>query len=148
MVEPAKRSRLRVWLAATVLAHLIAAGAWAGLTSEVAYLFLNGEGYDIQWSWATMPGPGVPFERLDYKAGTLLTPGSGYHQHFNATTDPIRYVVLRFGSPELLGQGSTRGVTKPPQIEFDEEDPAVWETFVEELASRGLEPKMQEYKGK
>ena len=33
MVAPAKRSRLRVWLAATVLAHLIAAGAWAGLNA-------------------------------------------------------------------------------------------------------------------
>ncbi|MCI0779503.1 MAG: hypothetical protein J4N32_05780, partial [Chloroflexi bacterium] len=119
----------------------------AGLTSDVAYLFLNGEGYDIQWSWGTMPGPGVPFERLDYKAGTLLTPGSGYHQHFNATTDPIRYVVLRFGSPELLGQGRSGRIAKPPQIEFDEEDPAVWQTFVDELASRGLEPKMQEFKG-
>ena len=120
----------------------------AGLTSDVAYLFLNGEGYDLQWSWGTMPGPGVPFERLDYRAGTLLTPGSGYHQHFNATTDPIRYVVLRFGSPEILGQGGRRWTNKPPQIEFDEEDPAVWDTFVAELASRGLEPNMKEYTGK
>ncbi len=121
----------------------------AGLTSEVAYLFINGEVYELQWEIGVDPGPGVPFERLDYGAGTILTPGDGYHQHFNATADPIRYVVLRFGSPELLGQGGPRGTgKKPPQIEFDEEDPAVWETFVEELASRGLEPKMQEYKGK
>ena len=120
----------------------------AGLTSDVAYLFLNGDGYAIQWAWGTTPGPGVPFERIDYKAGSLLTPGSGYHQHFNATTEPLRYVVLRFGSPELLGRRAVGGLSKPPQIEFDEEDPAVWETFVEELASRGLKPKMQDYKGK
>ena len=52
-------------------------------------------------------------------------------------------MVLRFGSPELLGQG---GGGAPPQIEFDDEDPAVWETFVDELAKHGLEPKMQGWK--
>jgi len=112
-----------------------------GLTSEVAYLFLNGEGYDIQWNYGEMPGEGVSFERLDYKAGTLLTPGNGYHQHFNATPDPIRYIVLRFGSPEILGSGGGA----PRQIEFDDEDPAVFDLFVEELAKRGLEPNMEEY---
>jgi hypothetical protein len=112
-----------------------------GLTSEVAYLFLNGEGYDVQWNYGEMPGEGVPFERLDYKAGTLLTPGNGYHQHFNATTEPIRYIVLRFGSPEILGSGGGA----PRQIEFDDEDPAVFDLFVEELAKRGLEPNTEEY---
>ena len=34
----------------------------------------------------------------------------------------------------------------PPQIEFDDEDPAVWELFVEELSKRGLEPRMEGYK--
>ena len=40
----------------------------------------------------------MPFERIDYREGSLLTPGPGYHQHFNATTEPIRYIVLRFSS--------------------------------------------------
>ena len=117
----------------------------AGMTSEVAYLFLSGEGYDLQWGPGIAPGPGVPFERLDYRAGTLLTPGDGFHQHFNACPEPIRYTVLRFGSPELLGTGSN---VWPPQIEFDDEDPAVWETFMAELEKRGLEPKMGEYRDK
>ena len=34
------------------------------------------------------------------------------------------------------------------QIEFDEEDPAVWDLFVEELGKRGLTPNMEEYVGK
>ena len=114
----------------------------SGLTSEVAYLFLNGEGYDLQWGFEVDPGPGVPFERMDYRAGTLLTPGDGYHQHFNATPDPIRYLVLRFGNPFLVGSAGR----EPPQIEFGDEDPAVWELFVDELAKRGLEPNMDEFR--
>ena len=52
--------------------------------------------------------------------------------------------MLRFGSPELLGTGSS---IWPPQIEFDEEAPAVWEVFVAELAKNGLEPRMDGYRG-
>ncbi len=116
----------------------------SGLTSEVAYLFLNGEGFDLQWGSGVQPAPGVPFERMDYGAGTLLTPGDGYHQHFNATPDPIRYLVLRFGNPFLVGGGGREDM--PPQIEFDDEDPAVWDLFVSELGQRGLEPRMEGYK--
>ncbi|MCI0888069.1 MAG: hypothetical protein J4N28_00450, partial [Chloroflexi bacterium] len=125
----------------------------AGLNSEVAYLFLDGEGYDLQWGLGVAPGPGVPFERVDYHEGSLLTPGPGFHQHFNATTDPIRYLVLRFGTLD----GGVREAPEPPkaqdernarQIEFDKEDPAVWDLFVEELGKRGLTPNMEEYVGK
>ncbi len=130
----------------------------AGLNSEVAYLFLDGEGYDLQWGLDVVPGRGVPFDRIDYREGSLLTPGPGFHQHFNATTEPIRYVVLRFGSldggarqEEPREQAEPREVRDergPRQIEFDEEDPAVWDLFSAELAKRGLKPKMEEYVGK
>ena len=44
----------------------------------------------------------------------------------------------------MLGTGSS---VWPPQIEFDEEDPAVWETVVAELEKHGLEPRMGNYRG-
>ena len=109
----------------------------AGLNSEVAYLFLNGEGFDLQWAPGVNPAPGVPFERIDYHAWSLLTPGNGYHQHFNTAQEPIRYVVLRRGNPELVGGG---GRDTNPQIEFGEEDPAVWEVFEAELRRKGYDP--------
>ena len=117
----------------------------AGLNSEVAYLFLSGEGYDLQWPPGVEPAPGVPFERIDYGAWSLLTPGNGYHQHFNVSTEAIRYVVLRRGNPELMGGGM--GGNTNPQIDFADEDPAVWELFERELQSRGLDPKaMADYR--
>ena len=110
----------------------------AGLNSEVAYLFLSGEGYDLQWGTGIQPAPGVPFERIDYHAWSLLTPGNGFHQHFNTSTEPIRYVVLRRGNPELTGGGS--GGPRNPQIEFADEDPAVWELFERDLIEKGNDP--------
>jgi mannose-6-phosphate isomerase-like protein (cupin superfamily) len=105
----------------------------AGLNSEVAYLFLSGQGYDLQWDPGVAPGPGVPFERIDYGTWSLLTPGNGFHQHFNVSDEAIRYVVLRRGNPELLGGNNPMN----PQIEFQDEDPAVWELFESELKARG-----------
>ena len=75
----------------------------AGLVSDVAYLFLSGEGYDLQWPEGVHPSPGTEWEQLDYTAGTLMSPGTGYHQHFNCSAEPIRYLVLRYGNPQVLG---------------------------------------------
>ena len=60
----------------------------SGLVSDVAYLFLSGEGYDLQWPEGVYPSPGTEWEQLDYKAGTLMSPGTGYHQHFNCSAEP------------------------------------------------------------
>ena len=117
----------------------------AGLNSEVAYLFLSGEGYDLQWPPGVQPGPDVPFERIDYHAWSLLTPGNGFHQHFNVGNETIRYVVLRRGNPELTGRMNENN----PQIEFKDEDPKVWTLFEDELRKRGYDPSgMADYKTK
>ena len=112
-----------------------------GLPTSTAYLFLNGEGYDLQWDFGVTPGEGVPFERLNYGAGTLMTPGSNYHQHFNLGKEPSRYVVFRYGNPRYTGAGSKRqSDTGGLNIEWKDEDPAVLKMFNEELAKRGQEP--------
>ena len=69
-------------------------------------------------------------------------PVGGYHQHFNTSPEPIRYVVPRRGNPEL------RGERRPvPQIEYEDEDPAVRELFESRLRKRGLDPRsMDEYR--
>ncbi len=118
----------------------------AGLVSDVAYLFLSGEGYDLQWPAGITPEPGVPWERIDYKTNSILTPGTGYHQHFNASDEPIRYVVLRYGNPRYQGAlGKMTKETGGRQIEFEEEDPGVRELFETELASRGAVSHMNQF---
>lgn len=118
----------------------------AGLVSDVAYLFLSGEGYDLQWPEGTYPSPGTEWEQLDYKAGTLLSPGGGYHQHFNCSAEPIRYLVLRYGNPRFAGYVGTRyKETGGPQIQFKAEDPAIRTHFEQELGKRGASSNMEGY---
>ena len=118
----------------------------AGLVSDVAYLFLSGDGYDLQWPEGVYPSPGTEWEQLSYKAGTLMSPGPGYHQHFNCSAEPIRYLVLRYGNPRFAGYVGTRyKETGGPQIQFKEEDPAIRLHFEKELASRGAVSHMENY---
>jgi len=118
----------------------------AGLVSDVAYLFLSGDGYDLQWPEGVYPSPGTEWEQLSYKAGTLMSPGPGYHQHFNCSAEPIRYLVLRYGNPRFAGYVGTRyKETGGPQIQFKEEDPAIRQHFEKELANRGAVSHMENY---
>ena len=118
----------------------------SGLVSDVAYLFLSGDGYDLQWPEGVYPSPGTEWEQLSYKAGTLMSPGPGYHQHFNCSAEPIRYLVLRYGNPRFTGYVGTRyKETGGPQIQFKEEDPAIRQHFEEELAARGAISHMENY---
>ena len=110
-----------------------------GLVSDVAYLFLRGEGYDLQWPAGTKPGPGVPWDKLDYKAGTIMSSGTGYHQHFNCSGENIRYIVLRYGNPRYAGAvGRRTKDTGGTNIDFEAEDPRVRELFEAEVAKRGV----------
>ena len=111
-----------------------------GLISDIAYLFLAGEGYDLQWPAGVMPGPGTEWEKLDYGTGSLMSPGTGYHQHFNCSGEDIRYLVFRFGNPRYSGAiGKRTKDTGGTNIDFENEDPRVNELFETELAKRGVE---------
>ncbi len=117
--------------------------ARAGLVSDVAYLFLSGQGFDLQWPAGVRPEPGVPWECIDYHEGSLVSPGPGYHQHFNTGAEPIRYIVLRYGNPRYSGAlGARFKSTGGPQIEFEEQDPRVREMFEDELRKNGVQSGM------
>ena len=112
-----------------------------GLQSENSYLFLSGEGYDLQWKTGEKPGPEVEFTRYDFKKNSLMTNGHGGHQHFNASAEPARYLVLRYGNP-FFGAPGTPKARAPHedtgQIDFEDEDPRIRALFEEECAKRGV----------
>ena len=117
-----------------------------GLVSETSYLFLSGDGYDLQWPPDVEPGPGVDWTRCDFKKGSLMTNGLGGHQHFNASSEPARYLVLHYGNPSFGAGGGTgnrrssRASDEPSrtQIEYEDEDPRIRALFEEECGKRGV----------
>ena len=100
-------------------------------------LMVKGGGYDLQWPPDTRPSQGT-YERVDWKDGTLLSAGRGYHQHFNTSGEGARYVVLRPGNPRFSGAlGAHYKQTGGEQIEPEDEDPMIRKMFVEELEREG-----------
>jgi hypothetical protein len=64
-----------------------------------------------------------------------VPPDNWYHQHFNASDGPARYLALH-ALPQFSGNPYRH------QIEYPFEDPWVRETFENELAARGLKSQM------
>ena len=105
-----------------------------GQTTDVSYLFLTGEGYDLQWPPGVMPGPDAEWSRIEFKPGSLMSNGHGGHQHFNVSDEPARYLVLREGNPGFTGSGRRAGAGQG-QIEFEDEDPRIRELFEQECTA-------------
>jgi gentisate 1,2-dioxygenase len=100
-----------------------------------AHLFiLRGTGYSLLWF------KGEERARVNWRDGTLVSPQDGeYHQHFNTGAEPAMYFKFRLDqlriAPSAHGFG---GDTKPEQIEYEDEDPDIYELFERECAANGL----------
>jgi hypothetical protein len=77
-----------------------------------------------------------------------------FHQHFNSSTEPVRYLAMGHGSVRYPFTSNMwnvyRGVdvsTKKGgnQIEYADQDPRVHRIYIEEMAKVGLTPKMDEF---
>jgi hypothetical protein len=98
---------------------------------------LSGEGYSLYWR------KGEPAERIDWGYGTLHSPSLGlWHQHFNVSDKPARYLAIGFGSfrypflREKLEVLERTYTTKSEfQIDYEDEDPAIREQFDAECAA-------------
>ena len=108
-------------------------------------LKLSGKGYTLMWE------EGNPKKRFDWKRGSVLVPGRmWFHQHFNTSDEPARYLAFRWHSKKFLpGKHFLEGEkwwlsTKlgGHQIEYEDEDPEVREMFEQELEKNGVEVKM------
>jgi hypothetical protein len=107
---------------------------------------LNGQGYSLLWF------PGEERRRVDWQDGTVLSPKSGeYHQHFATGPVPARFVALRLGAMDLR-RGEKIVPFNPKHwaghpesiggIPYEEEDPAIYEEYVQECAKNGVEVRL------
>jgi quercetin dioxygenase-like cupin family protein len=109
-------------------------------------ILLNGEGYSLMWK------EGTEITRFDWHPGTLIVPPDRtFHQHFNVGATPARYLALRFSGNEE-SKAAKRDVVSSrsvklggDQIEYEDQDPTIHRTFVEEAAKHGVEVRMEEF---
>jgi len=123
-----------------------------------AHIFIvTGEGYSLLWHEGQDP---VSTRKVDWKLGSLFAPPDGptYHQHFNTASAPSRYLVTGFSGARypVLESARRRNEARMSdksiklggsQVEYEDEDPRIFELFRSELAARGAAPNMERYLG-
>lgn len=93
-------------------------------------VILTGQGYSLLWKEGEEP------EKVDWQDGSVLSPREQeYHQHFNTGPTSARYLALRLGMLDPRRYGG--GEVPTHQIEYEEEDPAVYALYERECAENG-----------
>ena len=111
---------------------------------------VTGHGYTLLWYEGDSD-----FVRVDWKHGSVYAPPDRmFHQHFNTSAEPARYLAVAFGGLRypfsedkrrtFLGMDvSLRDGGR--QIEYEDQDPRIHALYIEELSRRGLEPRMDTF---
>jgi uncharacterized RmlC-like cupin family protein len=117
-----------------------------------------GNGYSLLWYEGEKD-----FLRIDWKHGTVFTPGDRqFHQHFTTSDAPARYLATAVGGlryPFTLAQRRALLGVKPgekgavstslkeggDQIEYEDQDPRIHKMWLAELGKRGVTPRMEKF---
>jgi hypothetical protein len=107
-------------------------------------IILNGSGYSLLWFEGE-----TERRRVDWTDGTVLSPRElEYHQHFNTGPTNARYLAFRLGDldrrrEERVAKSASKDErTELNGIEYEDEDPAIYEMYVAECARHGAEVKL------
>jgi len=119
---------------------------------------VTGHGYSLLWFEGQQD-----FLRLDWKHGVVFPPADKqFHQHFNTSTAPARYLATGTGGlryPLTFGQRRSLLGVKPgekgavstsikeggDQYEYEDQDARIHKIWLEEMKKNGVEPKMQKW---
>jgi hypothetical protein len=80
-------------------------------------------------------------------------PDMMFHQHFNVSSEPARYLAVAFGGLRYPFSEDKRRTFMGMdvsvkdggrQIEYEDQDPRIHRLYLEELRRRGIEPRMDE----
>ena len=110
---------------------------------------VTGTGYSLYWYEGDKD-----FRRFDWKHGSVFAPTDGlFHQHFNTSGEPARYLATAFGGlryPTLEDKRKTfigMDVSVKEggrQIEYGDEDPRILRLYEDELKRNGVPSRMRE----
>ena len=95
-------------------------------------VILSGQGYSLLWH------EGAERQKVDWRDGSVLSPREQeYHQHFSTGATSARYLALRLGLLDSRRWGG--GDVPTHQIEYEEEDPAIYQQYERECGKNGAE---------
>jgi len=77
-----------------------------------------------------------------HEASMFVPPNRWFHQHFNVSVEPARYLALNPLRQVMILANNDRGILD--QVEYPEEELWIRKMFEEELGKRGLENLMPE----
>ena len=109
-----------------------------------------GHGYSLLWYAGD-----EDFKRIDWRHGVVYAPPDQmFHQHFNTSSDPARYLAVAYGGLRYPFTEERRrhflAVDKSVdvggrQIDYEDEDPRIRQIYLAEMDSQGLTPAMPAY---
>ena len=116
---------------------------------------VTGHGFSLLWFEGQKD-----FLRVDWKHGTVFPPADQqFHQHFNTSNHPARYLATAVGGlryptmqtqrNSLIGKdGQKQGVSLSlkeggGQIEYEDQDPRIHRTWLEEMKKNDVTPRME-----
>ena len=119
---------------------------------------VTGHGYSLLWY-----ADEKDFRRIDWKHGVVFPPADRqFHQHFNASREPARYLATGVGGlrypltlqnrRSLLGAkpGEKAAVSLDikqggDQIEYEDQDKRIHSLWLDEMKKNGVVPRMEKY---
>jgi len=111
---------------------------------------VTGHGYSLLWYDIAKD-----LVRVDWQHGVVFAPPDQmFHQHFNTSPDPARYLAVAFGSLRYPFTAQKRHVFMGMdvnvndggcQIEYEDQDPRIHKIYLQELAKYGVKSKMGEF---
>ena len=108
---------------------------------------VTGHGYSLLWYDIAKD-----LVRVDWQHGVVFAPPDQmFHQHFNTSPDPARYLAIAYGSLRYPFTAQKRHVFMGMdvsvndggcQIEYEDQDPRIHKIYLEELAKHGVKSGM------
>jgi uncharacterized RmlC-like cupin family protein len=110
---------------------------------------VTGHGYSLLWY------DPKDLVRVDWQHGVVFAPPDQmFHQHFNTSPDPARYLAIAYGSLRYPFTAQKRHVFLGAdvnvnqggcQIEYEDQDPRIHQIYLQELAKYGVKSRMSEF---
>ncbi len=112
---------------------------------------VTGHGYSLLWYEGD-----EDFQRIDWAHGVVFAPPDRmFHQHYNTSATPSRYLAVALGSIRypfvedkrklFAGSVDTSVAEGGDQIEYEDQDPRIHGIWLQEIEKNGVESRMGEY---